>query len=74
LKVVLERTYKNDLLDIFKHIEKEPLGSASLAQVHKGYLKDGTPVAIKVKLHNPDKTSTYSISYSWRYLGNKSSL
>jgi ubiquinone biosynthesis protein len=50
LKVVLERTYKNDLLDIFLHIESEPIGSASLAQVHKGYLKDGTPVAIKVIL------------------------
>jgi predicted unusual protein kinase regulating ubiquinone biosynthesis (AarF/ABC1/UbiB family) len=48
LKLVLERTYKNHILNIFKDIEKEPLGSASLAQVHKAYLKDGTPVAIKV--------------------------
>jgi predicted unusual protein kinase regulating ubiquinone biosynthesis (AarF/ABC1/UbiB family) len=70
LKVVLERSYKNDLMDIFKSIEKEPIGSASLAQVHKGYLKDGTAVAIKVIIINPDKTSTYCLSHSWRHLGN----
>lgn len=33
---------------IFDKIEPTPLGSASIAQVHKGYLRDGTPVAIKV--------------------------
>lgn len=34
---------------IFKKIEPIPIGSASIAQVHKGYLKDDTPVAIKVR-------------------------
>ncbi len=70
MKIVLQRSYKDDLIDIFRDIEKEPLGSASLAQVHKGYLKDGTPVAIKVDFTNIDKTSTYSLSYSWWYMGN----
>jgi len=32
-----------------KDVEIEPLGSASLAQVHKATLKDGTVVAIKVQ-------------------------
>ena len=38
--------------EIFSHIELEPLGAASIAQCHKGALKDGTPVAIKIQ--HPD--------------------
>jgi ubiquinone biosynthesis protein len=49
----MEREYKDISLDpknIFEKIDSNPIGSASIAQVHKGYLKDGTPVAIKVKI------------------------
>lgn len=35
--------------EIFSDIDKEPLGAASLAQVHKATLKDGTVVAVKVQ-------------------------
>lgn len=36
--------------EVFSHIEEEPLGAASLAQVHKAVLrKDGTTVAVKVQ-------------------------
>ena len=34
---------------IFREIDPIPLGSASIAQVHKAYLLDGTAVAVKVK-------------------------
>lgn len=34
---------------IFKSIEKKPVAAASLAQVHRAYLKDGTAVAIKIQ-------------------------
>lgn len=34
---------------MFKSIEKTPLGTASLAQVHKAELVDGTIVAVKVQ-------------------------
>jgi predicted unusual protein kinase regulating ubiquinone biosynthesis (AarF/ABC1/UbiB family) len=34
---------------IFSDIEEEPIGAASLAQVHKATLKDGTVVAVKVQ-------------------------
>jgi ubiquinone biosynthesis protein len=44
----LEREFGRPLNELFSSIESEPLGSASIAQVHKGYLLDGTPVAIKV--------------------------
>lgn len=35
--------------DVFDSFEKEPLGAASLAQVHKATLKDGTVVAVKIQ-------------------------
>ena len=37
---------------IFLSIDPEPLGSASIAQVHKAVLKDGTDVVIKVQRRN----------------------
>ena len=35
--------------EIFSEISPEPLGVASLAQVHKAKLKDGSVVAVKVQ-------------------------
>ena len=35
--------------DTFVQIDPEPLGAASLAQVHKATLKDGTVVAVKIQ-------------------------
>ena len=49
IKNFLETIYKKKLEDIFQTIDPEPLGIASLAQVHKAILKDGTPVAVKVQ-------------------------
>ena len=37
---------------IFSKFEKEPIASASIGQVHIGYLKDGTKVAVKLKRFN----------------------
>ena len=41
--------------DLFTSFEDEPLGAASLAQVHKAVLKDGRTVAVKVQ-HRHVKT------------------
>ncbi|XP_071486995.1 aarF domain-containing protein kinase 1-like [Diadema antillarum] len=38
--------------DVFNEFSPEPVGTASLAQVHKAVLKDGTPVAVKVQHPN----------------------
>ncbi len=35
--------------DIFVELETEPIGSASIAQVHRAKLVDGTPVVLKVR-------------------------
>ncbi len=44
-----------EVQDAFDVIEKEPLGCASLAQVHSATLKDGTPVILKVQKKGVDK-------------------
>ena len=54
---VIQKTLKKEIPNLsssssmlnLKDIEMEPLGSASLAQVHRATLKDGTIVAIKVQ-------------------------
>jgi len=46
---VLREDLKQDPCEIFSDIEEEPIGAASLAQVHKATLKDGTVVAVKVQ-------------------------
>ncbi|KAL0276063.1 UNVERIFIED_CONTAM: hypothetical protein PYX00_003726 [Menopon gallinae] len=46
---VLREDLKEEPSEIFESFEDEPLGTASLAQVHKAVLKDGTTVAVKVQ-------------------------
>lgn len=46
---VIKQDLKKDVYDIFESFESEPLGTASLAQVHKAKLKTGETVAVKVQ-------------------------
>lgn len=46
---VIEDAYGCDWGDVFEEIEEKPLGSASIAQVHKAVLHNGAPVVIKVQ-------------------------
>lgn len=55
---VIKEDFKKDPYEIFNSIEKDPLGTASLAQVHKAILKNGTSVAVKVQ-HRSVKTNAY---------------
>ncbi len=49
IEKILKKEYGTDLNNIFSFIEKEPVGSASVSQVHRAILKDGREVAIKIK-------------------------
>lgn len=49
VRAVLTEAYGPDLNQVFERIDETPLGSASIAQVHKAWLKDGTMVVIKVQ-------------------------
>ncbi|WP_017753860.1 ABC1 kinase family protein [Calidifontibacillus oryziterrae] len=48
IKRLLENELKNFNTPIFKHFEEDAIAAASLAQVHKAFLFDGTEVAVKV--------------------------
>jgi ubiquinone biosynthesis protein len=45
---VIENDLGRPVAELFGEIDPEPLGSASIAQVHRATLLDGRPVAIKV--------------------------
>ncbi len=49
IRRVLEREMAMPLEEAFKEINPSPLGSASIAQVHRAILADGTDVVIKVQ-------------------------
>ena len=46
---VLREAYGCPWTEIFKKIEELPLGSASIAQVHKAVLRDGEEVVVKIQ-------------------------
>ena len=49
---ILDREYKGRTNEIFSNIEQIPIGSASIAEVHKAVLIDGTEVVIKIQREN----------------------
>lgn len=46
---ILENEFNITAADHFSSIEKEPLATASIAQVYKAILPDGSPVILKIK-------------------------
>lgn len=46
---VINQSYGQDWKELFQSIEETPLGSASIAQVHRARLKNGEEVIIKVE-------------------------
>ncbi|MGZ7135446.1 MAG: ABC1 kinase family protein, partial [Methanobacterium sp.] len=49
IKAVIEEELDGSINNLFLEFEKEPLGSASIGQVHKAVLNNGDKVAIKVQ-------------------------
>ncbi|MGB1361507.1 MAG: ABC1 kinase family protein [Alphaproteobacteria bacterium] len=48
VKSIIEKNLGKNITDVFKSVDEVPVGCASIAQVHKGVLKNGDTVAIKV--------------------------
>ncbi|MCP5276988.1 MAG: phosphotransferase [Thiobacillus sp.] len=49
IRPVLEHAWGRPLEDLFDNFEIEPFAAASIAQVYRAVLKDGTPVVVKVR-------------------------
>src|SRR5699024_3280409 len=52
IEEILKRKYDCASEEIFLEIDKHPVGSASIAQVHKAKLKTGEIVAVKIRREN----------------------
>ena len=49
IETILNKEYDRNINEIFLSIDPNPIGSASISQVHKAILKNGDIVAIKIK-------------------------
>lgn len=52
VRSIVESELASDINDVFSAFDENALGSASIAQAHTAYLKDGTKVVIKVQRPN----------------------
>jgi len=55
-KKILEDEFRRPVDEIFSEITQEPIGSASIAQVHKAILLNGDKVIIKIRRPDIEKT------------------
>jgi aarF domain-containing kinase len=63
---VFQRDLGLDLGDVFDEFDATPIGSASLAQVHRATLKDGRVVAVKVQHYFLDDYAAIDIEATYR--------
>jgi len=69
VKKILSKNLKRDYSKIFFQVEKEPIGSASVAQVHLAKLKNGKRVVVKVQRPDVKKQFESDIDIM-KYLAN----
>ena len=59
---IIEKELGHPMRALYSDFHEKPIGSASIAQVHRAVLKDGTPVAIKVQRPDIEKTITLDVA------------
>ncbi len=69
----IDEIFKNEtgknMEDVFESFNEIPVASASIAQVHKAVLKNGTTVAVKIKKRNVDKSIKNDIDVLYFIVG-----
>ena len=69
----IDEIFKNEtgknIEDVFESFNEIPVASASIAQVHKAVLKNGTTVAVKIKKRNVDKSIKNDIDVLYFIVG-----
>jgi predicted unusual protein kinase regulating ubiquinone biosynthesis (AarF/ABC1/UbiB family) len=68
----IERQLERPLADVFSDFDPKPIAAASLAQVHRAALRDGTPVAVKVQypgIRSIVETDLANVRFLLRVLG-----
>lgn len=63
IRKIIQDDLKRPLQNIFASIDPSPLASASIAQVHRATLKDGTEVVIKVRKPGVDSTLQADLAF-----------
>lgn len=66
VKEVIEASYGSDLEEVFAEFEEIPIGSASIAQVHRAKLKTGEGVVVKVQRQGIYDTMSRDIAFLHR--------
>jgi len=70
---VMERELRRELGDydaLFESLEPEAFAAASIGQVHRGVLRDGREVAVKIQYPNADRMVTADLKNLKALLGN----
>ncbi len=62
IRGVLDDHYGQDLNDIFREFDDEPLAAASIAQVHSAVLRNGDRVVVKIQRPGVDKVIDEDLS------------
>ena len=66
IKAAIEHGLERPLDQLFSHIDPEPVGAASIAQVHRAITTDGRLVAVKVLRPNIEEDFARAIdTYEW---------
>jgi len=66
IEAQIERSFERKVGELFASIDPEPVGAASIAQVHKGVTSDGRMVAIKVRRPGIAERFAHDIAtYEW---------
>ncbi len=66
VKEVIEDSYGSELEEVFAEFEEVPIGSASIAQVHRAKLKTGEGVVVKVQRQGIYDTMSRDIAFLHR--------